>query len=244
MNIDAKNNSLMKSCKKNQFIFDVGVCILGILLIGYIIIKDKVLCSLEKDVAPLSYSLFVHAIDSLKNGNLSLWNSTIWGGFPAYAHPTSESLYPINWLLCLIFNNKEAGFVSYKIMGASYFLHLSLYYISVYALSKRIKLSKEASAFAAIIATFCLSLLNMRSFVWNIATCELCYCPLLLFFCIGIINATEIKKSRINAIGLGITLGLSALLSLSGLFFINAFFVALMCIFKLVSMIFAKDYSQ
>ena len=225
-----------------EYLFDLLFVALGIGLILYIVIRDRFMMGMDGDVAPLTYSLYSHSIFSLMNGELPLWNTTVWMGFPAYCHPMTEALYPVNWLLCFLFYNSGEGFVSYNLMTGNYVFHLLLYLISVYALCRRLRVSREASAFAALTAVISMSFLNSYSFTWNVSFSMICYCPLLLYWCVGVIDAGDAKASRKNAIWLGITIGILALMSLSGLFFVNVFFVVLICLFKLAEMIIAKDF--
>ncbi len=84
------------------------------------------------------------AVNSVKNGEFPFWNRYIFSGFPFFANPQTSLLYPVLWILYLIFPLS----VAYNI---SIMLHYSLAGIFVYLFLNRYKLDKLACFLGVLI---------------------------------------------------------------------------------------------
>ncbi len=130
---------------------DFLICTFGFLIIAALLLTNRWISGFDGDGVPQTYSLFVFAFNALKNGELPLWNPSLWGGLPFYAHPITESCYPINWLLCAIFYDANTGLVSHLMTTWNIILHLTGMFVGVYVLCVRCKLSRFSYAVAALI---------------------------------------------------------------------------------------------
>lgn len=94
-------------------IFSIGV---GIGCIILVVMKSRLVMTLEGDNCAQTYALFVDVAKALHSGEISLWNPYLWGGFPNAGHSLTQSCYPVNWILCNLFYNPETELVSYAVM--------------------------------------------------------------------------------------------------------------------------------
>lgn len=189
---------------KKKHLFDVLWVVAGCGLIAYILLTAGYIQSLDGDNIPQTYSFFVYAIRALKNGELPLWNPTVWGGFSSSGNPITESLYPINWLLCWIFYDRDTGLVSYMMITTNQILHLCVYFVGVYCLSLRLHLRRAAACAASIVSLFSMgSLIGITT--WVVFLDSVCLMPLAFYFAIGIIQAQKEKRRSYKT---GLALGL------------------------------------
>lgn len=228
---------------KKKHLFDVLWVVAGCGLIAYILLTAGYIQSLDGDNIPQTYSFFVYAIRALKNGELPLWNPTVWGGFSSSGNPITESLYPINWLLCWIFYDRDTGLVSYMMITANQILHLCVYFVGVYCLSLRLHLRRAAACAASIVSLFSMgSLIGITT--WVVFLDSVCLMPLAFYFAIGIIQAQkEKRRSYKNGFGLGIVMGFMAMISVSAGQAMCVVFLAILCLFVIAEMCCRKDFS-
>lgn len=170
---------------------DFVICTIGFVVISVFILTGRWIQSLDGDMVPQTYSLFVYAFNALKNGELPLWNPALWGGLPFYANPITESFYPINWLLCALFYNANTGLVSYLMIAWNLILHLTGMFVGVYVLCVRFKLSRFSSTVAALISVLNMSMMNGSMLTWVVSLDAICYLPWILYFTVGMIEAKE-----------------------------------------------------
>ena len=221
---------------------DITICGIGFVSIAWIILSGRWIQGLDGDTVPQTYSLFVQAIYSLKNGELPLWGSSLWGGMPWFSNPITQAFYPINWLLGAVFYDTETGLVSYKMIAWNQIIHLTIFYVGIYALCRRFSLSRTASVIAAFISVLNMSMMNAAIMTWLITLGGISYAPLILCCAIGIIDAKNELDSLQNAIWLGVLFGFQALLSVSSMLVINAVVFGILCLFRIVEMKATKNW--
>lgn len=139
---------LVPYVKKNK----VNIIIVSIFLIlPWIFFNDSIKISsvIFGDGDPNYYTLPLWdlAVTSVKNGEFPFWNRYIFSGFPFFANPQTSILYPVLWILYLIFPLS----VAYSI---SIMLHYSLAGIFTYLFLNRYKLDKLASFVGGLIFMF------------------------------------------------------------------------------------------
>ena len=139
------------------------------------------------------------------DGEIPLWNNYLWGGVT-----NSGSLYgcfyPIFYLLYYVFWDYESSSLSYYFLPTVYFIHMTLYAIGMYFLSKKINGNSYLSFVCALLCTFCGAFLT--GFHWAYISIGFSWLPLfILFYASALENfhrkETILASGIIGLIGLG-----------------------------------------
>lgn len=218
--------SVMKKSVQEKII-DLLFLLAGCSICAVFVFKARFIYSADGDSAPSTYSFYLQVARSLHNHELPLWNSYICGGVPNVSIPVTKALYPINWILCMLFYDRSTQMVSYSIIYVSLFIHIALYFVGLFFLLKKI----GTSAFGAFVISMC-SFFSFSIFKicgWAIFFDAFCWFPLIV---LNVINLYESKsKQRIvkYIIILALLFGMEALLSISQALFVIVFLV--ICLF-------------
>ncbi|HWP31953.1 MAG TPA: hypothetical protein VNK96_09570 [Fimbriimonadales bacterium] len=82
-------------------------------------------------------------LDSIRKGEVPLWNPYTLGGVPFLANSQSAPLYPLHWLWALL------GFSAGRLLAFSSWLHLFIAAIGTYLLCRSLRCSRMGAFFAA-----------------------------------------------------------------------------------------------
>lgn len=202
------NNSEYKN-KLDVFI----VILIGLILIGFITYFPKVVAILDGDNAPQTFSLYSFSAKSVINGEMPLWTPNIWSGISNVGTPITESFYPINWLLGVLFWNRSLGFVSYGMISANIFIHLSLYFLGMFFLLKKRNVSTLVAGLLSVSSIMCFSFARYCLHgSWYSYMDAVCWYPLIIFFGLKLIE-TDNNKKKYFVVILGFLFAIEATIS-------------------------------
>jgi hypothetical protein len=112
-------------------------------------------------------------MDSIKHFEPPFWNRYIFSGFPLFANPQASLLYPIVFILDLIFPLT----VAYNL---SILLHYSLFGIFLFFFLDEYKINKLASFAGGLIFMFSGMIISHKGLPWMLYA--MVWCPLILLF--------------------------------------------------------------
>lgn len=199
-----------------KIIQERSIDILCILIFGcmsiFLLYNKSYISTLGGDVGDGAYSLFAGIAKVIHNGELPLWNPTMWGGMTGIGNPAAQVFYPITYLLCKICYNEEIGMLSYSIISYSAVIHIFILAAGFYILFRIMEFYPITAFSIASLAAFSGSGFHMRG--WPYIYSGLVYIPLFIGLIIGMMNR-EGKKSLIYGVFAGAVLGVSGLAATS-----------------------------
>ena len=142
------------------------------------------------DFQCLYYSYKVYLLDNLVHFHIPLWSPSEGAGFPFYANPFAQVLYPLNVPL--------AG-VSYAFNGYTPYAHqlftifgLSIFAVGFYLWMRSLSLDRRASLFSALIITVSFKLTEILRFPNAVHT--MAWYPWILWSINSIFYETDLRK--------------------------------------------------
>lgn len=214
--------------KRNRGILWDILCIgTGMGCIIIVVMTSRLVFTLEGDNCAQTYALFAKGARVLQSGEISLWNPHLWGGFPNMGNFITESCYPVNWVLCNLFYNKESNLVSYAIVPCNLILHLSIYFAGMYFLLKKIGFSRLNSFSVGVTSTLCCSLFSYM--YWLVYIDGFCWLPFILLCAIVMFEA-EPDRKLIYSVILGVLFATEASVSVSLMLVISVFIFGILFI--------------
>ena len=148
--------------KIKHIIYTLALCILIFFYFNEIFLFNKILS--ERDLSVFFYPNILSWVQSIKNGELPLWNPYIMSGEPLLASVQPAFLYPLS-IVYLIFSVDFA-------FNLTIVLHFFLSGVFTFLLMKELKASDEAAAISAVAFTFggyLLSVHNVMSTLISVA---------------------------------------------------------------------------
>ena len=205
---------------KNMIFILCGICISG-----YTILYAHWNWTIDGDKVPQTYGVFSAVARAINQGEISLWNPYLFGGIPAVGSPISQALYPINWILCTLFWNKEAETLSYAIIPVNILLHISIYYIALYMIMKKMRLSSFSSA---ILCTLSICSFSFSMFEeWIVFFDGFCWFPSIVLLTINLLESK--KKVKIKyVLELAFIFAIEASISVSVMLVMCVFFIGIL----------------
>lgn len=197
--------------EKSYWIIVNIICIISIYCVVYYF---PFVQSLDGDNAPQTYALYSYAAKAIMNGELPLWNSYVWGGISNINSPITEAFYPINWILGILFYNKNTATVSYAMIPANIFLHMVIYFVGMQLLIIKKQIKKIIAPVLALLSilSFSFSAYCMVH-TWYSYLDEISWYPLIIFVSLNLILSTNIRNTVKNICILGALFGLEASIS-------------------------------
>lgn len=223
---------MLKKDYAKQILIDFIIIFSAILAITVVMLNTNWIQSLDGDNAPQTYAIYSLVGKALHNGELPLWNPYIWGGISNIGAPITEAFYPINWILCYIFYNVNTGVVSYAIITFNLIFHISLYFCGCYYLLKKIGVKQVWAAMLALLSICCFPFASY--FTWIVYFNGFCWFPLLTLSAIKLIEARDKISIFFNIIVLGMLFAMEALISVSLMLTITAFFIVVLFLAKII----------
>ena len=196
--------------KKIELYFTIFI---GLILIGVVTYFPNVIVSLDGDNAPQTFSLYSFTAKSVINGELPLWTPNIWSGISNVGTPITESFYPINLILGILFWNNSLGYVSYGMISANIFIHLALYFIGMVLLLRKRNINVMVAGIFSICSIMCFAFSRYFLFAsWYSYMDAICWYPLIIFLGLKLIEADKNNKKHFIII-LGILFAIEATIS-------------------------------
>ncbi|MBL8026379.1 MAG: hypothetical protein JNL74_08200 [Fibrobacteres bacterium] len=154
--MDKKKKTAVKTEPvKEQKEFNLSVkAALGILASLFVVFYFHLLTGsayLWEDVIEQHYPNLIYTMSALKDGAFPQWNPYVFGGMPYMADMQTVLFYPPSWILFAIESMGEPGGSAYMVYIV---LHVLLFGIGIFFLTKSFGVSKWASLFAATGAAF------------------------------------------------------------------------------------------
>ncbi len=139
------------SDKQDQLIFPLIVFFWPfIYLLGYVFPGLPFSSELMVDVLYFYYPK-VYLLDALSNGQLPLWSPAEACGFPFFASPFGQAIYPLNWPLALYYQiNDGFAIIDYQRFSV---LGLALSALFLYKWLRSLHIDPKAALFATMVMT-------------------------------------------------------------------------------------------
>ncbi len=197
---------ISRKLKKGINGYDVLFVFVNILFILYCFKTGGILQGLDGDLGDATYAVFAHVGESLRNGELPLWNPHLWGGYSAASLMVIYN--PIVWIISYLCFDPIKNIVTFDVIVYFQMVVFFIFVISLYLLLRVLNFRRLVCMITSLGFAYLTS--NLSFFSWIMFFSCIVFLPALIACFVLIVKSEGLLSVKYAAFA-GIVIGMMGL---------------------------------